>query len=67
MAQGHQERQGSPRTPERARVELEYQKLNGVARMAAKGWDAKEVSTAFERAEELADESERFVALRGWP
>src|SRR5262249_43075779 len=58
-----------PSTPERARVELEYQKLNGVAWMAAKGWGAKEVATAFERAEtlceELADESERFVALRG--
>jgi predicted ATPase len=58
-----------PESPERARVELEYQKLVGVAWMAAKGWGAREVLAAYERAEalcdELADESERFTALRG--
>jgi DNA-binding SARP family transcriptional activator/predicted ATPase len=58
-----------PESPDRARVELEYQKLVGVAWMAAKGWGAREVLAAYERAEalcdELADESERFTALRG--
>ena len=58
-----------PESPDRARVELEYQKLIGVAWMAAKGWGASEVLAAYERAEalcdELADESERFTALRG--
>jgi DNA-binding SARP family transcriptional activator/predicted ATPase/class 3 adenylate cyclase len=57
------------KTPERDRVELEYQKLKGVAWMAAKGWGANEVSAAYERAEalceELRDESGRFTALRG--
>ena len=58
-----------PESCDRTRVELEYQKLVGVAWMAAKGWGAKEVLAAYERAEvlcdELADESERFTALRG--
>ena len=58
-----------PESGDRRRVELEYQKLVGVAWMAAKGWGAKEVLAAYERAEvlcdELADESERFTALRG--
>jgi predicted ATPase len=58
-----------PKSPDGARVELEYQKLVGVAWMAAKGWGAREVLCAYERAEELCDElgdaSERFTALRG--
>jgi class 3 adenylate cyclase/predicted ATPase len=58
-----------PKSPGRDRVELEYQKLVGVAWMAAKGWGAEEVLAAYERAEalctELADETERFIALRG--
>ena len=58
-----------PASLDRSRVELEYQKLVGLAWMAAKGWGAKEVLAAYERAEELcnalADELERFTALRG--
>ena len=58
-----------PKSSDRDRVELEYQKLVGVAWMAAKGWGAEEVLAAYERAEvlcnELADEAERFIALRG--
>ena len=58
-----------PKSADRDRVELEYQKLAGVAWMAAKGWGAEEVLTAYKRAEdlctELADETERFIALRG--
>jgi DNA-binding SARP family transcriptional activator/predicted ATPase len=58
-----------PPSPQRDRTELEYQKLNGVAWMAAKGWGAQEVSAAYERVETLceglADESEKFTALRG--
>jgi predicted ATPase len=50
-------------------MEIEYQKLIGVAWMAAKGWGAHEVYTAYDRmevlSEALADESERFTALRG--
>jgi predicted ATPase len=58
-----------PASRDRDRVELEYQKLVGVAWMAAKGWGAEEVLAAYERAEtlcnELDDEAERFIALRG--
>jgi DNA-binding winged helix-turn-helix (wHTH) protein/predicted ATPase len=58
-----------PASHDRDRVELEYQKLLGVAWMAAKGWGAGEVLAAYERAEtlcnELDDEAERFIALRG--
>lgn len=58
-----------PKSSDRDRVELEYQKLVGVAWMAAKGWGAEEVLAAYERAEvlcnELADGGERFIALRG--
>jgi predicted ATPase len=58
-----------PNSPDRARAELDFQKLVGVAWMAAKGWGAREVLSAYERAEalcdELGDESERFTALRG--
>jgi predicted ATPase len=58
-----------PKSPDRDRAELQYQKLAGVAWMAAKGWGASEVLAAYERAEalcdELADETERFIALRG--
>jgi DNA-binding SARP family transcriptional activator len=58
-----------PKSRERDRLELDYQKLAGVAWMAAKGWSAVEVLTAYERAEALcdalADETERFIALRG--
>jgi class 3 adenylate cyclase len=57
------------RTPERDRVEIEYQKLVGVACMAAKGWGAADVYSAYDRLEALseavADDSERFTALRG--
>jgi tetratricopeptide (TPR) repeat protein len=53
----------------RDRLELEYQKLVGLAWMAAKGWGASEVLAAYERAEalcgDLADETEQFIALRG--
>jgi DNA-binding SARP family transcriptional activator len=58
-----------PQSRERDRIELDYQKLAGVAWMAAKGWSAVEVLAAYERAEALcdalADETERFIALRG--
>jgi DNA-binding winged helix-turn-helix (wHTH) protein/predicted ATPase len=58
-----------PASPDRDRVELEYQKLVGVAWMAARGWGADEVLAAYERAEtlcnELDDDAERFIALRG--
>jgi predicted ATPase/class 3 adenylate cyclase len=58
-----------PTSPERARAELDFQKLVGLAWMAAKGWGAREVLHAYERAEalcdEIGDESERFTALRG--
>ena len=58
-----------PKSRERDRLELDYQKLAGVAWMAAKGWSAVEVLAAYERAEALcdalADETERFIALRG--
>jgi class 3 adenylate cyclase len=58
-----------PCSLDRDRVEIEYQKLMGVAWMAAKGWGAEEVYTAYERvealSEALADDLERFTALRG--
>lgn len=58
-----------PESPDRNRVELEYQKLLGVAWMAARGWGADEVLAAYERAEVLCnnldDDAERFIALRG--
>jgi predicted ATPase len=58
-----------PNSPDRARVELDFQKLVGVAWMAAKGWGAREVLSAYERAEalcdELGDDTERFTVLRG--
>jgi DNA-binding SARP family transcriptional activator/predicted ATPase len=54
---------------ERWRRELDYQKVRGVALMAAKGWGAREVSQAYERAEwlcsQLGDKTELFTALRG--
>jgi len=54
---------------ERLTQELEYQKAIGVAMMAAKGWAAQEVLDAYTRAqilcEELRDERELFIALRG--
>jgi len=57
------------KSAERDRLELEYQKLTGLAWMAAKGWGAAEVLAAYERAEalcgDLADDGERFIALRG--
>jgi len=58
-----------PNSPDRARVELDFQQLVGVAWMAAKGWGAREVLSAYERAEalcdELGDDTERFTVLRG--
>ena len=60
---------GKPDDPARNRAELEFQKLAGVAWMAAKGWSAEEVLKTYERAEALCDtlqdETERFTALRG--
>ena len=57
-----------PKSAERDRREV-GSKLIGVAWMAAKGRGAEEVLAAYERAEvlcgELADEVERFIALRG--
>ena len=54
---------------ERLKQELEYQKAIGVAMMAAKGWAADEVLDAYTRAqalcENLGDERELFIALRG--
>ncbi len=54
---------------ERQRHELDYRKAIGVATMAAKGWANAEVLEAFTRAralsQELGDERELFVALRG--
>jgi predicted ATPase len=58
-----------PEGRNRWRLELGYQKTRGVALMAAKGWGAREVSDAFERAEmlcsRLGDEAELFAVLRG--
>jgi DNA-binding SARP family transcriptional activator/predicted ATPase len=58
-----------PASRERLRQELDYQKAKGVAMMAAKGWAAKEVLDAYTRAralcEELGDERELFIVLRG--
>jgi predicted ATPase len=58
-----------PDPRERLRRELDYQKAIGVATMAAKGWAAEEVLEAYTRAralsEELGDEHELFIALRG--
>ena len=58
-----------PDPRERLKRELDYQKAIGVALMAAKGWAAKEVLDAYTRAqalcEELGDERELFIALRG--
>jgi predicted ATPase len=54
---------------ERLKRELDYRKALGVAMMAAKGWAAQEVLDAYTRAralsEELGDERELFIALRG--
>jgi predicted ATPase len=58
-----------PETAERFRIELQYQETCGVAWMAAKGWGAREVSEAYERAEALChlldDRTELFTVLRG--
>lgn len=58
-----------PDASERYRRELDYRKAIGVATMAAKGWANAEVLEAFTRAralsQELGDERELFVALRG--
>jgi predicted ATPase/class 3 adenylate cyclase len=58
-----------PDARERLKQELEYQKAIGVAMMAAKGWAADEVLDAYTRAqalcENLGDERELFIALRG--
>lgn len=58
-----------PDSQVRLRQELDYQKALGVTMMAAKGWAAKEVLDAYTRArvlcEELGDERELFIALRG--
>lgn len=58
-----------PDSEQRQRGELEYQKAMGVTMMAARGWAAKEVLDAYTRArqlcEELRDERELFIALRG--
>lgn len=54
---------------ERPKRELDYRKAIGVALMAAKGWAAQEVLEAYTRArvlsEDLGDERELFIALRG--
>lgn len=58
-----------PDSPERMRKELDYRKAMGVTMMAAKGWAAGEVLDAYTRArvlcEELDDERELFIVLRG--
>jgi predicted ATPase len=58
-----------PESPQRLRQELDYRKALGVAMMAAKGWAAKEVLDTYTRArvlcEELGDEREMFIVLRG--
>lgn len=58
-----------PDTEERKRRELDYRKAIGVATMSAKGWADEEVLDAYTRAralsEELGDERELFIALRG--
>lgn len=58
-----------PDAHERKRRELDYCKAIGVATMSAKGWADAEVLHAYTRAralsEELDDERELFVALRG--
>jgi len=60
---------GLPEPLDRLKRELDYQKAIGVATMAAKGWAAEEVLDAYTRAralsEELGDERELFIALRG--
>lgn len=58
-----------PISQARLRQELELHKALGVTMMAAKGWAAREVLDAYTRArelcEQLGDERELFVALRG--
>src|SRR4029453_12262509 len=58
-----------PDANERRRQELQYRKSIGVVMMAARGWAADEVLDAYTRAqvlcEELGDERELFIALRG--
>lgn len=58
-----------PEALERRKRELDYRKAIGVAMMAAKGWAAQEVLDAYTRAralsEDLGDERELFIALRG--
>ncbi len=58
-----------PESHERLQQELDYQKAMGVTMMAAKGWAAKEVLVAYTRArvlcEELGDDRELFIVLRG--
>jgi pimeloyl-ACP methyl ester carboxylesterase/predicted ATPase len=69
LSDGLQLLEGLPEGRDRWRMELGYQKVRGVALMAAKGWGAREVSDAFERAEmlcsRLGDEAELFAVLRG--
>jgi tetratricopeptide (TPR) repeat protein len=58
-----------PDTQDRLRIELGYLKALGVTMMALRGWGAQEVSDAYTRArpicEQLDDQQELFVALRG--
>jgi DNA-binding SARP family transcriptional activator/predicted ATPase len=58
-----------PDARDRLKRELDYRKTLGVAMMAAKGWAAEEVLDAYTRAralsEDLGDERELFIALRG--
>lgn len=69
LAHGLEALAALPDGPARWRIELEYQKVRGVALMAARGWGAAEVAEAYERAEalceRLGDEAELFTALRG--
>jgi class 3 adenylate cyclase/predicted ATPase len=58
-----------PDSRERLQTELDYQKAMGVTMMAARGWAASEVLDAYTRAKEISeqldDERELFIALRG--
>jgi predicted ATPase/class 3 adenylate cyclase len=69
LEQGLELIEGLPDASERLRRELDYRKAIGVASMAAKGWAAAEVLDAYTRArvlsEDLGDERELFIALRG--
>ncbi|MCD6679767.1 MAG: AAA family ATPase [Burkholderiaceae bacterium] len=69
LKQGLERIPALPDPDERRRRELDYRKAIGLATMSAKGWADVGVLQAYDRArelsEELGDERELFIALRG--